>query len=314
MRLLFMGTPDFAVPSLDAVAAAGFHIAAVVTQPDRPRGRGMRLTAAPVKARALELGLPVLQPEKVRQPEFVATIRNLAPDCIVVVAFGQLIPSVLLELPPLGCINVHPSLLPKYRGATPIQQALLDGEAETGVTTMYLDAGMDTGDIILQERVPIASTDTAGDLHDKLACIGARLLVETLRQVQIGTAPRVPQNCVDATVTRRIGNEDGRIDWSKPADQLVNQIRAFTPWPGAFTYCNEERLKILQAVALPNTTTAADTNPPGTVISIANSGLQVSCGTNLIELQKVQPQNGKPMPAADFARGRRLQPGSRFSQ
>ncbi|MGI6542207.1 MAG: methionyl-tRNA formyltransferase [Limnochordia bacterium] len=311
MRLVFMGTPEFAVPSLRAIVKAGFTVCAVVTQPDRPKGRGMRLTPPPVKACAQELQLPVYQPEKVRDATFVQQFQDLAPDCVAVVAFGQLIPEILLQTPPLGFINVHPSLLPKYRGATPIQQALLDGVTETGVSTMYLDMGMDTGDVILQVKTRVDADENAGDLHDRLALVGADLLVETLRLVEAGDAPRIPQDHAKATVTHKLKENDGHLDWQHSAVALVNRIRAFTPWPSAYTYYNTERLKVLKARAMPSAKSVHELHPGG-ILSISEEGIQVVCSEGILELQLVQPQNGRVMSAAAYAHGKRLRTGDSF--
>jgi methionyl-tRNA formyltransferase len=311
VRLVFMGTPEFAVPSLKAIVEAGFEVSAVVTQPDRPRGRGMRLTPPPIKVCAQELQLPVYQPDKVRNAPFVQQLQDLAPDCVAVVAFGQLIPEAMLSIPPLGYINVHPSLLPKYRGATPIQQALLDGATQTGVTTMYLDKGMDSGDVILQVKTPIDAEENAGDLHDRLAGIGAELLVETLHLVSTGQAPRTPQDHAAATVTRRLNNSDGQLSWSQPAVSLANQIRAFTPWPGAYAYFMDERLKVLKARATPCIEPFAESNW-GSVLAIGEEEIQVACSDGILEILLVQPQNGRIMSAAAYAHGKRLQPGDYF--
>lgn len=311
MRLVFMGTPEFAVPSLRAIVNAGFEVCAVVTQPDRPKGRGMRLTPPPVKICAQELQLPVYQPEKVRDAGFIDQLQNLVPDCVAIVAFGQLIPENLLRLPPLGFINVHPSLLPKYRGATPIQQALLDGETETGVSTMYLDKGMDTGDIILQVKTPIGAEENAGDLHDRLAYIGADLLVETLRLVGTGKAPRTPQNHAAATVTHRLRECDGQLHWDQSATALVNRVRAFTPWPGAYTFYMAERLKVLKARVLPCAESISGLQQ-GCIFAISEEGIQVVCANGIVEILAVQPQNSRVMSAAAYAHGKRLQPGDCF--
>lgn len=302
MRLVFMGTPEFAAPSLTATVEAGFSVVAVVTQPDRPQGRGMRVSPSPIKKKALELGLPVLQPRRLGDPQCVTAISKMRPDAIVVVAFGQFLPRVILDLAPKGCINVHPSLLPLYRGASPIQQAILDGATETGVTTMYLDEGMDTGDIIFQIATPISAEDDAGSLHDRLAIVGADLLVETLRQVIAGTAGRRPQDHSLATVTKRLRNEDTEVDWSRDSIALANQVRAFSPWPGAFTTVDGRRVKIWKALAKSCPVKGA----PGGVISISDEGLEVACGFGTLLLQELQPENSTRMPASSFARGYRV--------
>ena len=321
-----MGTPEFSVPFLRALAAEeGFSIVAVVTQPDRPRGRGHRVQPPPVKEAALELGLPVLQPERVRDPEFIRTMRTLAPDVIVLVAFGQLIPRELLSLPPRGCVNVHPSLLPRHRGAAPIQAAILCGDRETGVTTMYMDEGLDTGDIILQARVEIREGETAGELQDRLAAVGVDLLLETLRQVAEGRAPRIPQEEALATYAPRLHKSEGFLRWEAGAEELDRRVRAFTPQPGAYTRRGEQRLRIWRtswavsgaAGEAPGQEEASAGSggqepAPGTVVAIGSRGIAVQTGRGILYLQEVQPQNGRRMSGVDYANGYRLEVGSRF--
>ncbi|NLN17914.1 MAG: methionyl-tRNA formyltransferase [Firmicutes bacterium] len=302
MRLIFMGTPEFAVPSLVAVMEAGFSVVSVVTQPDRPRGRGMQVRPTPVKEKALELGLPVMQPERLSNPKWIEVISELKPEVIAVVAFGQFLPKALLDLPPKGCVNIHPSLLPLYRGASPIQQAILDGATETGVTAMYLDEGMDTGDIISQVKVPIHEEDDAGILHDRLAKLGADLLVKTLRQIASGTAERHPQDHALATVTKRLTRDAGRINWHASSSRVANQVRAYTPWPGAFTMLENRRIKILKAVAKPDSVEAT----PGRIVSISDDGLEVACGQGTLLITHLQPESSRSMPASSFVRGYRV--------
>ncbi|MGI6082687.1 MAG: methionyl-tRNA formyltransferase, partial [Limnochordia bacterium] len=281
----------------------------VVTQPDKPRGRGMKVRPTPVKEKALELGLPVMQPQRLSDPKWIAAMYELQPEIIAVVAFGQFLPKVLLELPPKGCINIHPSLLPLYRGASPIQQAILDGADETGVTIMYLDEGMDTGDIISQVKVPISEEDDAGMLHDRLAKLGADLLVNTLRQIVSGTATRHPQDHALATVTKRLRREDGRIDWRSDSSTVANQVRAYTPWPGAFTTLDNRRIKILKAIAKSHKVKTA----PGCVVSLSDDGLEVACGQGTLLIRQLQPESSKPMPASSFVRGYRITTESCFT-
>jgi methionyl-tRNA formyltransferase len=255
MRIVFMGTAELACPSLTAIAGDVVH---VFTQPDRPKGRQLRLTPPPVKVTAQQLGLPVAQPVQVRAA--VEFIRELRPDLIVVVAYGQILPQALLDIPPLGCLNVHASLLPRWRGASPIQSAILAGDTETGVTTMFMDEHLDHGDIILQRREPIRPDDTSATLHDRLAKIGAELLVETLR---LPTRPRRPQDEALVTVARKFTKEDGRIDWSKPAIEIDRQVRACNPWPGAFTGREGERLKVWKVAVVNDTVQLLEVQPPG---------------------------------------------------
>lgn len=323
MKLVFMGTPAFAVPSLEAVIAAGHHVAAVVTQPDRPFGRGGRMRASPVKEAALAHGLPVLQPERVRRKAVVAELAALGADCFVVVAFGQILPPAVLDLPRYGCINVHASLLPRYRGAAPIHWAVLNGETETGITTMWMDEGLDTGDMLLKTRLPIGPDETTGELHDRLAAAGASLLVESLALIEQGNAPREPQDDKDVTYAPLLLPEHERIDWSRPAKAVHNQIRGLCPWPVAFTQSPVGRLKLWQSrVGSRHTGTggrgerpggvAGASAAPGTVTAVGPDGIWVQCGDGDICLTKVQPENKRPMPAAAFANGYRVQPGWRF--
>lgn len=304
MRIVFMGTPEFALPSLDALYEEGHHIAAVVTQPDRPRGRGHRLQPTPVALRALELGLATYKPSSVKDPAFLAQMRLLEPEAVVLVAFGQLIPPELLELPPMGCINVHPSLLPKHRGASPIHAPLLAGESQTGVTTMYMDEGLDTGDIILQEEVPIGPSENAGDLHDRLAVEGARLLVKTMRLLALGQAPRRPQEESDASYAPKVSKV--QIDWSQPAPQIERIIRGLSPFPGSFTYFDDLRIKPLRATAVSGDGT------PGEVVGVEGDALVVACGQGRVLVTELQPEGKRPMSGADFARGYRVVVGRKL--
>lgn len=309
MRLVFMGTPAFAVPSLEAVLAAGHEVAAVVTQPDRPKGRGGRLQASPVKQTALAHGLPVLQPERVRRPAAVAELAALGADCFVVVAFGQILPRAVLEQPRFGCINVHASLLPRYRGAAPIHWAVMNGESETGITTMWMDEGLDTGDMLLKTRLPIGPDETTGELHDRLAAAGAELLVASLALIEQGKAPREPQNDGDATYAPLLRPEHERIDWTRSAHAVHNQIRGLCPWPGAYTASPAGRLKVWQSRR--GDGPAANT-APGTVVAVTADGIWVQCGDGSVCLTEVQPENKRPMAAAAFANGYRVEPGWRL--
>ncbi|MFS8524082.1 MAG: methionyl-tRNA formyltransferase [Limnochordales bacterium] len=317
MRIVFMGTPDFAVPSLKALLAAGFHVAGVFTQPDRARGRGHKVTYSPVKAAALEANLPVFQPRRLRDPEALEALRRLAPDVIVVVAFGQLLPKEVLELPPLGCINVHASLLPKYRGAAPIQAAIAAGETVTGVTTMYMDEGLDTGDMILRREVPIGPEDDAGTMHDKLADAGAELLVETLRLVAAGAAPRTPQDDAQATYAPKVEREHAAIDWRKSAAELFHHVRAYRPWPGAYTGHRGRILKILDVVPLEDAPDAgeaqgADRAEPGRVVAVMPDGFVVQTGRGRLLVRRVPPPGAAAMSGRDYVNGYRLAAGQRL--
>lgn len=327
-----MGTPDFSVPSLEALLAAGYDVAAVYTQPDRPRGRGRRLTFSPVKKAAVRAGLPVYQPQSLRSEAVTEQLRQIAPDAIVVVAFGQLLPKAVLDLPPLGCINVHASLLPRHRGAAPIQAALAAGDAVTGVTTMFMDEGLDTGDMILKREVPIGPEDDAGVLHDRLAAAGAELLVQTMEQLAAGTAPRHPQDDESATYAPRLTKEDALLRWSEPAAAVVNHVRAFAPRPGAFTWHRGRAMKVLAARLFATsgdkvgggfspvygaeeggTDGSSGAKPvPGTVVDVVADGVVVATGEGRVLLTRVQPPGKGPMSGRDYANGFRLQPGETF--
>jgi len=293
VNIVFLGTAELACPCLEALARQpGVEIAGVVTQPDKPKGRDLRLAPPPVKVTATKLALPVWQPAKIKDPAAIEQLRTAQPDLIVVVAYGQLLPPAILELPARGCINVHTSLLPRWRGASPIQSAILAGDAETGVTTMFLNERMDAGDIILQRREPIRPDDTSGTLHDRLAKIGAEVLVET---IALENPPRQPQDEAQVTLARKLTKEDGRIDWRKPAVEIERQVRAFDPWPGSLTMLGETLLKVWRAEVVPAT------GAPGTVLP----GLVVATGEGGLRLREVQPAGGKRMSAEVFLRGYR---------
>jgi methionyl-tRNA formyltransferase len=312
LRVVFFGTAEFAVPSLESLLAAGHETLAVVTQPDKPQGRGMHLAASPVKKSAERHGLPIVQPRRVRAGSFIETMRALGPDVLALAAFGQIVPQALLDLPPLGPINVHGSLLPKYRGAAPIQRALMAGETETGVTTMWMDATLDTGDRLLEASLPIAPDDTTGTLTPKLAELGARLLVETLDGLAAGTLPRRPQDDSQATYAPTITPEDGLIRWEEPGAAICHRIRGVSPKPGAFAAIKGRRVKIWRAQPDMTPTDAA----PGTVLEPVRSlsGVRVAAGVGTsVLLTEMQPESGKRMPAADWARGLRLVPGDLFT-
>lgn len=300
MRILFMGTPEFALVSLQKLLEAGEKVIGVVTQPDRPRGRGRRVTASPVKALALKKNIPVYQPERLKDIDAIEKLRSFAPDLIIVVAYGKILPREVLHIPPLGCINLHASLLPRYRGAAPIHWALLRGEEVTGVTTMYVDEGMDTGDIILQEEVPILPEDNVGTLHDKLADTGARLLLDTVARIKTGTAPRIPQPEEGVTYAPPLERTDEILDWNKPARELWFQVRGLNPWPGAMTYWQGELLKVWEVFPLEKGGDAA----PGEVIAVdKREGILVGTGEGILRLDQVQPAGKQKMTASDFARG-----------
>ena len=307
LNLVFCGTPRFAVPTLDKLVDAGFHISLVVTQPDRPKGRGLELVSSPVKRRALQLGLPITQPETIKNNEtFRSQLSSLKPDAIIVVGYGRIIPQWMLDLPPLGNINLHASLLPKYRGAAPIQWAIARGETVTGVTTMKIDAGLDTGDILLQQEIPIAPNDTAETLAPKLASMGAELMVETLRGLQSGSIHPRQQDHAQATLAPILKKEDGLIDFSRPAAESLNRMRGFQPWPGANTKFRGKNLQLWRASAL-------DRALPSSELKMEDDRLLVGCGQGTaIELLELQLEGKKRTSAADFIRGYRPAPGEKL--
>lgn len=312
MRLVFMGTPDFAVDTLRQTAAAGHEIVGVVTQPDRPKGRGKALQPTPVKEAAVELGLPVYQPKSVKDPDFVNVLKQLKPDIIVVVAFGQLISREILELPSYGCINVHASLLPKYRGAAPVQWAVLCGEKESGVTVMRMDEGLDTGDMLAKEAIPLAADETGGSLFDKLSCLGAKLLVETLQGLAEGTVVAEPQPADSPTpYASMIQKSMGRIDWAKDAADIERWTRGLNPWPSAFTHLNGKTLKIFKGSVC--TIEGAERMPdalPGQVILADEQGIYVKCGQGCLRIEELQMEGKKRMPAREFLRGHTVKAGT----
>jgi len=299
-----MGTPDFALHTLQGLIDAGCNLVGVYTQPDRPKGRGKQLAAPPVKELALQQGIPVFQPQKLRQPEAVAELEALAPDLIVVVAYGQILPKSVLDIPAQGCINVHASLLPRYRGAAPINKAIIDGETETGITTMYMDIGLDTGDMLVKKTLSIGTEETAGELHDRLAQLGRETMEETLRQLCAGALHREVQDDALSTYAPMMKKQDGRIDWSRSAIDIHNQVRGLDPWPGAYTSLNGETLKL--ARTSPDTSGEA---PPGTVIAADRDGVRIACGSGSLLIRELQLSGRKRLGAADFLRGYHLEPG-----
>ncbi|RMF85015.1 MAG: methionyl-tRNA formyltransferase [Nitrospirae bacterium] len=305
MRVIFMGTPAFAVPSLEALVAAGIELPLVVTRPDKPRGRGQRLQPPPVKERAEALGLPVFQPPTLKEAEAQARLRAVGADAIAVVAFGAILPKAVLEMTPLGAVNVHASLLPRYRGSSPINWVIVNGERETGVTTMFMGEGIDTGDILLQERIPIAPRETAATLHDKLAALGGPLLVRTLEGLARGEITPIPQDESQALYIPKLTREDGRLDWSRPAEELDRRIRGFTPWPGAFTFLRGRRLNVRAAEPRDR----RPQQPPGRVEAVEREAVVVACGEGCLALTELQPEGKRPMAAAAFLQGHPLTPG-----
>jgi methionyl-tRNA formyltransferase len=299
-RLVFMGTPEFAVPALDALTRTPHKVVGVYTRPDQPAGRGKHLRASPIKQLAAERGLPIFQPPTLRQPEFVAPLRDLAPDLIVVAAYGLILPPDVLAIPPRGCVNTHASLLPRHRGAAPIPAAILAGDAETGITLMQMDAGLDTGAILAQRAIPIAEDDTTGALTEKLARLAAALLIETLPRILAGEIAPQPQDEARATVFKTIRKEEGLIDWTMPAIQIARRVRAFNPWPSAFTFWNGAQLKILRAHASPATRHGA----PGRVFE-SQDEIAVTTGEGALILREVQLAGKRAMHIQEFLRGQK---------
>lgn len=302
MRIVFMGTPEFAVPTLDALVAAGHEVVLVVAQPDRPAGRGQQLRSPPVAERARALGLPLAQPKGVRSGPFPERFAALAPDVAVVIAYGRILPPALLAAPRLGCVNVHASLLPRWRGAAPIQHAILAGDAVTGVCTQRMEEGLDTGPVYVRRETPVGPRETAGQLHDRLAALSAAVAVETLG----GLADRIPtpQDEARATWAPLVSKDDGRVDWTRPADELDRRIRAMTPWPGGFVATAEGRIKLLEARP------AAGGGAAGAVLSVRP--LVVAAGEGALELVTVQAPGRRAVTGAEFANGARIAPGDRF--
>ena len=308
MRIVFMGSGAFAVPSLEALLAAGHELAALVTQPDREKGRGQALAAPPTKPVAQRHGIPVLQFRRVREPEAQAALRALRPELQVVVAFGQILPASLIEIAPRGTVNVHGSLLPRYRGAAPVQWAIASGEVETGVTTMLIDEGLDTGPILLSRRLAIGPDETAAQLEPRLARLGAEALLETLRGIQDGSLVPEPQDHAQATLAPILRKEDGRVDWTRRAEPIARRARGFSPWPGAFTVHGARLLKLLHVAPRPG---GAGGSAPGTVTSLGPDGVVVACGEGTaLRLVDVQPESRRAMPAAAWAAGARVRPGT----
>lgn len=326
MRIVFMGTPDFSVPALEALKEGGHEIAAVVTQPDKPKGRGKAVQMTPVKLKALEYGIPVYQPVKVKTPEFTETLKELAPEVIVVIAFGQILSKAILDIPRYGCINIHASLLPKYRGAAPIQWAVIDGEKESGVTTMMMDVGLDTGDMLEKAVVPLAEDETGGSLHDKLSQAGGKLILSTLQKLQEGTLERVPQTEEGTCYARMLSKSMGDIDWSMKAEEIERLIRGLNPWPSAYTGWKDRTLKLWKARALPadseEVRIAAAVQAgqeeaqaePGQVVISDRRQLIIAAGEGFLSVKELQPEGKKRMDVESFLRGYPVEPGTVFSR
>jgi methionyl-tRNA formyltransferase len=331
MRIVFMGTAELSSASLAALARdPQFQIIAVVTQPDRPKGRELKLQRSPVKALARKLNLPVLQPAKARDEKFISELRRLAPDLIVVAAYGQILPQSILDLPKHGCLNVHTSLLPKYRGAAPIQWAIANGETETGVTIMKVDLELDAGPIIAQQRTPILPDDDSATLHDRLARLGAELLVQIIPGYVAGKIQPRPQPAEGVSLAPKIKKEDGRIDWNLPAQAIYNRLRAFTPWPGAFTFLPKTMEGTASSVPSSVTSQGSDEALPskmikiwkaepveksgeaGIILSVDKSGIVVACGQNALRILELQRESGRRMSVTEFLAGHPLKAGEKF--
>ncbi len=309
MNIVFMGTPDFALPTLKQLHESTHNVQLVVTQPDRPKGRGRESTPPPVKQFAVENGLPTLQPEKSTDPKVVQTLSELNADIFIVVAFGQILKENLLALPRYFCMNLHSSLLPKYRGAAPINWAIINGESETGVTTMKMDAGLDTGDILLADRVPIHFEEDAQSLHDTLATKGASLVLETLRQLEARTLKPLSQNSSLSSYAPKLKKEDGLIDWDNPALTIHNRVRGLSPWPGAFSYLGPKRLSIRKT----EITVGEPSDIPGDIIRTSDRGIEVGTRDGRIIITELQPEGKKRMSAKSFLAGHKIVSGTKFN-
>ena len=306
MKLVYMGTPQFAVGPLRAVAAEGHEIVGVVTRTDKPAGRGRGLTSPPVKSAAEEMGLPVYQPKRVREPAFIDRLRLLGPEAIVVAAYGQILPKEILTLPRYGCLNIHASLLPFYRGAAPINWAIIRNETQTGITIMQMDEGMDTGAILLQESVLIDPRDTAGTLSEKLSAVGAKLITTALQLIMENRLRPMPQDGSRATSAPLLKKEDGLIDWNLPAVDIRNRIRGLSPWPGAYTFLERKSVKIIETEAVNGA------GEPGLLYEKDGRSLEIGTGAGLLRIVRIQPEGKRPMTAGDFLRGHRGLAGKKF--
>ncbi|HSE83761.1 MAG TPA: methionyl-tRNA formyltransferase [Thermodesulfobacteriota bacterium] len=304
MRIIFMGTPEFAVPSLKALIEPEDEVIAVVTQPDKPKGRGLEVVPPPTKVLAEKHGISVLQPQKIKTEEFFNNLKEFSPDLICVAAYGKILPKNILDLPPYGCINVHASLLPKYRGAAPINWAIIRGEKVTGITTMKMDEGMDTGDMLLKKEVLIDDEDTGETLSEKLSHVGAELLIHTIRLLKKGELQPIPQDHSQATYAPMLKKEHGEIEWEKPAEEIRNLIRGTIPWPGAYTTVDGKLLKVHKAGV------SEGTGKPGEVIKSDSRILRVSTGKGALHLLELQLEGGKRLPIEEFLRGRRIKEGA----
>lgn len=307
MRIVYMGTPEFAVYGLKSLVDNGHEVVGVVTQPDKPRGRGKNMEYTPVKEKALEYNIPVFQPEKIKDEAMIEKLKELNPQVIVVAAYGQILPESILNLPPYGCINIHASLLPKYRGAAPIEWAIIEGETVTGVTTMYMEKGLDTGDMIEKTEVTIEKDDTGKTLHDKLAQAGGRLIISTLKALENNTAVREKQNDSESCYAKMLTKEIGRIDFKNDASYIERLIRGLNPWPCAYTTLEGKILKLYKAVVVDEDGT------PGEIIRVTRKDFTVACGKGSLIIKNLQPEGKKPMDTVAFLNGNRLQPGMKLN-
>ena len=302
MKIVFMGTPDFSVNALENIVKAGHDVVGVITQPDKPKGRGGKMQYTPVKEKALELGLDVYQPQRVKETEFIEKLKEMNPDAIVVIAFGQILPKAILDMPKYGCINVHASLLPKYRGAAPIQWSVIDGEKETGVTTMYMNEGLDTGDIIDKVVVPIDKKETGGSLFDKLAIEGGKLILITLIELENGTAVRTPQDDSKSNYAGMINKQLGKIDFNKSANEIERLIRGLNPWPSAYTKMDGKTLKIWDA----DVDDSENDSAPGTITEVGKDFIRVATGKGSLKILELQLEGKKRMKTRDFLNGAKI--------
>lgn len=310
MKVVFMGTPDIAVPCLQKLIDEGHEVAAVVTQPDKPKGRGKKLAMPPVKELAVKYDIPVLQPVRARDEEFVNSIKEINPDLIVVIAFGQILGKDLLEIPKYGCINVHVSLLPKYRGAAPINWVIINGETKTGITTMYMDEGLDTGDIILSKEFDLDRYITAGELHDRMMIEGAEILKDTIDLIEKGEAKRTPQNHDEFSYAPIMDRELGNVDFTKSAEEIHNLVRGVNPWPGAYTFYNSVKMKLWKTDVL----NEKSSKEPGTVLSVDKNGIKISTGDGVLLVEEIQMPNKKRMPVSEYIKGNSIDTGAILGQ
>lgn len=302
MKIVFMGTPEFAVPCLQKIIDEGHEVVAVVTQPDKPKGRGKKLAMPPVKELALKYGIPVYQPLKAREESFVDTLKEMNPELIVVVAFGQILPKSILDIPKYGCVNVHASLLPRYRGAAPLNWVIINGEEKTGVTTMYMDEGLDTGDMILKSEIPLDDEITAGELHDKMMIDGAKVLKETIDLIEKGEAPREKQSNEDTCYSPIMNKSLGNIDWKKSAIDIHNLVRGINPWPSAYTTYEGQTMKIWKTKVIDKNSD----KDPGTIISVDKEGINVSTSEGILQIKEIQMAGKKRMEVPEYIKGNNI--------